>query len=204
MFCWGAMGRCVEARLLQGKIPFRRLVGVVDQHEAGIVLEAFGLLDHRDLILADKLCSEEFGNRCEEWDVVEDVPRGDDVDAAGGRGDGCDGGERGEPLVAGANDLGAAIGQGEVDGGVDGLAVDAEEFVGRGVGAGRVGAHAKAFGDGLEALGFFANAGARTPPPRLVDEGSVGRVHKADDAVIDVAGQVGGEESGAETGAEFG
>jgi hypothetical protein len=35
-------------------------------------------------------------------------------------------------------------------------------------------------------------------------EGSVGWVHEADDAVIDIAGQVGGEESGAEARAEFG
>ena len=98
--------------------------------------------------------------------VVEDVPRGDDVDAAGGGGDGRDGGEAREPLVAAANDLGAAVGQREVDGGFDGLAVDAEQLVGRGVAAGRVGAHAKAFGDGLEALGLFADAGAASATTR--------------------------------------
>jgi hypothetical protein len=137
-------------------------------------------------------------------DVVEDVPRGDDVDAAGGGGDGRDGGEAGEPLVARSGWFRAAVGQDEVDGGFDGLAVDAEQFVGRGVAAGGVGGHAEAFGDGLEALGLFADAGARSPPPGLMDEGSVGWVHEADDAVVDVAGQVGGEVGGAVAGAELG
>ena len=33
----------------------------------------------------------------------------------------------------------------------------------------------------------------RAPPPGLVDEGAVGGIHEADDAVVDGAGQVGGE-----------
>ena len=96
------------------------------------------------------------------------------------------------------DDFSAAVGQREVDGGLDWLAVDAEELVGRGVAAGRVRAHAKAFRDRLEALGLFADARARAPPPCLVNERPVRRVHQADDAVVDVAGQVGGEVGGAE------
>src|SRR5208282_3769287 len=84
------------------------------------------------------------------------------------------------------------------------LTVDAKELVGRGVTAWGVGAHAKALGNGLEALGLLADGAAGAPPPGLVDEGSVGGVHEPDDAVIDVAGQVGGEEGGAVAGAEFG
>ena len=59
----------------------------------GIVAQALGLLDHRDLVLAHKLRAEEFGDGRDKGHVVEDVPRGDDVDAAGGSGDRRDGGE---------------------------------------------------------------------------------------------------------------
>ena len=58
--------------------------------------------------------------------------------------------------------------------------------------------------DGFEALGFFVDAGGRAPPPGLVNEGAVRGVHEADDAVVDVAGEVGGEMRGAEAFCEFG
>src|SRR5580658_145449 len=54
-------------------------------------------------------------------------------------------------------------------------------------------AHAKAVGDGLEILVLLVDAVAAAPPPRLVDERSVGGIHEADDAVVDADGHVGGE-----------
>ena len=52
---YGAVERmfagAVEAALLQREVPLGGFVGIVDQHQAGIVLQAFGLLDHRLLIL---------------------------------------------------------------------------------------------------------------------------------------------------------
>ena len=136
--------------------------------------------------------------------MVKDVPRADDVDAAGRGSNWGDRREAGEPFGAAADGFVAAVRQDEVDGGFDGVAVDAEELVGRGVAAGGVGGHAEALRNGLEALGFFANGAARAPPPGLVDEGSVGGVHEANDAVIDVAGEIGGEVGGAVFFAEFG
>jgi len=201
---YDAGGGRVETGLLQGEVPLGGLVGIVDQHQARIVAEAFRLLDHGDLVLTHKFRAEELGNRSDEGDMIENVPRGDDVDAASGCGDRGDGGERGEPLVSGADDLCAAVGQPEVDSRFDGMAVDAEQFVWRGVAAGGVGAHAEAPGDGLKAFGFLADAGTRTPPPGLMDERAVRRVHETDDAVIDVARQVGGEVGCAIAWAEFG
>src|ERR1700739_3120630 len=64
-------------------------------------------------------------------------------------------------------------------------------------------AHAEAFKNRLEALGFFADAGPGSPPPGLVNEGSVRRIHEADDAMIHIAWQVGGKVSGAEARTEF-
>ena len=95
------------------------------------MFQAFGMLDHGELVLLDELCAEEFGDRRDEGDVVEDVPGSDDVDAAGGRAPGGDCRQAGEPFGAAADGLPAAVGEDEVDGGFDGLAVDAQELVGR-------------------------------------------------------------------------
>ena len=116
----------VEASLLQRKVPLGRFVGVVDQHQAGIVLQAFSLLNHRLLVLPDELRAEESRDRREERNVVEDVPCSDDVNAARRGGDRRDRGERGEPFVAAADDFSAAVRQHEVDGGLNGQAVNAE------------------------------------------------------------------------------
>src|SRR5271169_6837577 len=52
-------------------------------------------------------------------------------------------------------------------------------------------ANAEAVGDGLKNFFFFLNTVATPPPPRLVNERAVRRVHQANDAVIDVTGQLG-------------
>jgi hypothetical protein len=52
-------------------------------------------------------------------------------------------------------------------------------------------AHAKAKIDGLEDFLLFVNGIAAAPPPCLVDERSVRRIHQPDNAVIHAAGQVG-------------
>ena len=156
------------------------------------MLQALGLLDHGELILLDELGAEEFGDRGDEGNVVEDVPGSYDIDAAGGGGDRGDGGEAGKPLRAATDGFVAAVGQDEVDRGLDGVAVDAEQLIRRGVAAGCVGGHAEALRDGFEALGFFADGAARAPPPGLMDEWAVGWVHEANDAVVYVAGKIGG------------
>ena len=51
---------------------------------------------------------------------------------------------------------------------------------------------------GSKRFGLFVDAGGAAPPPGLVHEGAVRGVHEADDAVVDVAGEVGGEVCGAE------
>ena len=112
--------------------------------------------------------------------------------------------EAGEPLVSAADGFVAAVGENEVDGGGDGLAVDSEQLVGRAVSRRRVGGHAEALRDGLEVLFLFMDACLLAPPPGLVNKRTMSRVHQADDAVIDVAGQVGGEMRAAEARSELG
>src|SRR5436309_753521 len=51
-------------------------------------------------------------------------------------------------------------------------------------------AHAKAVGDRLEVLLLLVNAVARTPPPGLMDKGSMSWIHEADDAMVDADGHL--------------
>ena len=136
----------------------------------------------------NELRAKEFCDRRKERKIVKDVPGSDHVNAARRGSDGRDGRQRREPLVAAADDFSAPVRQHEVDSGFNGLAVDAEQFVGCGVPAGRVRAHAKAFRDRLETLGLFADTRTRAPPPRLMNKRPVRWVHQPNDAVIDVAG----------------
>ena len=82
-----------QMRGLQLEIPFGGTVGVVDQHEMRIVLQAFGLQFHGAAILFDELREDEFQQLGAEGQPAEDVPGGDHVDAALIAGDGRHGGE---------------------------------------------------------------------------------------------------------------
>src|SRR6201996_4613534 len=119
----------VEPRLFQREVPFGRAVRVVDQHKGRIMAQSLRLLDHGLLILTYKARTEEACYRCDQWHVVEDIPCGDHIDAAGGRRDRRDRGEAGEPLLAAANRLPAPVRQHKVDGRGNWLAIDTEQFV---------------------------------------------------------------------------
>ena len=82
VLCGCAVGG-VESGLLEREVPFGGFVGVIDEHEAWIVAQALGLLNHCDLILANELCAKELGNRRDEGDMVKEIPCCDHVDAAG-------------------------------------------------------------------------------------------------------------------------
>src|SRR5215467_14003555 len=56
-------------------------------------------------------------------------------------------------------------------------------------------AHPKTVRDRFEVLAFFMNAVTSTPPPCLMNKRTVRRIHEADDAVVDVAGEIGGKVS---------
>src|SRR5689334_7105724 len=126
-------GLSIEARLLQPEIPFGWPIGIVDQHQRRVVPEAVCLFDHRLLVLPHEARAEEASNRCDEWHVIEDVPGGDYIDAAGGRRDWGDCGQAGEPLISATNGFEAAVRKDKIDGGGDRLTVDPEQFVRRAV-----------------------------------------------------------------------
>ena len=160
----------VEPGLLQREVPFGGAVGVVDEHEVGVVLQANCLALHGLLVLAYKFLAKEAANGQHQWSrPAKNIPRGTHVDAAMVLGDGRDRGQSREPSFAAAHCFKTQVGQDEINGGLDLVASfgarESHEFVRRAVGRGRVRAHAEAVRDGLEVLFFFVNAVAAAPPP---------------------------------------
>ena len=82
-----------EVRGLELEVPFGRTVGVINQHEMRIVLQAFGLEFHGAAVLLDEFGENEFQQLRTEGEPAEEIPGGDDIDAALIPGDGRDGGQ---------------------------------------------------------------------------------------------------------------
>src|SRR6185437_17143997 len=103
-----------------------------------------------------------------------------------------------EPVLPCPDRLQPQVRQNEIDCCRDGIGVgvEAQQFVWRAVGTGSVGAHAKAVGNRLELFLFLVDAVASAPPPRLMNKGSVRRIHQANDDVVHAARQIGGEVGG--------
>ena len=97
----GALG--FEVRGFQLEIPLRGTVGVVDQHQVWIVLQSFRLHFHRAAVLFDKLCEDEFQQRRPEWHPIENVPAGNDINAAAVTSDWRDRSQGQEPILPGSN-----------------------------------------------------------------------------------------------------
>src|SRR5581483_3482316 len=133
--------------------------------------------------------------RFDERNAGKNIPRGDGVDAAEVATDRRDRGQAGKPVFPGANLFVAQVGQDEIDGGGDrvGRRVEAQQFVRRAVGTRGVCAHTEAVGNGLELFRFLVDTSSTAPPPRLVHEGSMRRIHQPDNPVIHIAGQVGAD-----------
>lgn len=74
----GAGAAGLEQISLQGEIPLGLTVGIVNEHQPRVVLQAFGLLDHGFLVLAQK----RFRERAKQENGDRQIPRGDEVDAA--------------------------------------------------------------------------------------------------------------------------
>ena len=100
-----------------------------------------------------------------------------------------------EPVLPCLNRFIALVGENEIDGRRDRIriGVEAQQLVRCAVRTGRVGAHAKTHRNGLKVLLLLMNTVPGAPPPCLMDKGTVGWIHEANDSVIDVAGQVGRE-----------
>ncbi len=160
-----------------------------------IVLQAFGLQFHRAPVLLDEFREHEFQQLGAERHPAKEVPGGDDIDAAVVARNRSNCGQAREPVFPRSDGFRAQVGQGKVDGGGHrvGIGVQAQQFVRRGVRTGGVSAHAEAVGDGLEIFLLLVDARPLAPPPGLMDKGSVGRVHQANNAVVDTYRHVGGE-----------
>src|SRR5262249_35869876 len=95
----------VEHSLLESEIPFGGTVGVVDQHQVRVVLQAFGLNFHSAAVLFDEFCEHEFQYLRPEWYPAKNIPGRDNVDAALTTRDRRDRGQAGKPILADADDL---------------------------------------------------------------------------------------------------
>ena len=84
----GSSAAGIEIGLLELEIPLGGTIGVVDQHEMGIVFQTFRLLFHGLAILLDELGKNELQQLGAERHPAKDVPGGDYVDAAMIAGDG--------------------------------------------------------------------------------------------------------------------
>src|SRR6516225_1039791 len=89
----------VEPRLLQLEVPLRGPVGVIDEHQVRVVLQALGLLLHGFAVLLDELGKHELQQVGTEGQPAEQVPCRDHVDTASASGDGRDCGQGREPVL---------------------------------------------------------------------------------------------------------
>jgi hypothetical protein len=96
---------------LQPEIPFRGAVGVVDQHQVRIMFQALGLQFHGAAVLLHKFCEDEFQQLGAEGNPAKQIPGGDYIDAALVARDWSDGGQAGEPVLAGADDSERRLGR---------------------------------------------------------------------------------------------
>src|ERR1700723_1468192 len=188
----GALG--FQMRRLQLEIPARLAIGIIHQHHAILVLQTERLLFDHFTVLANETRAKHMNNERDDREPGKNVPCGDEIQAAEIVADRRDRGTARQPVPASANLLEALIGQYEVDRGGGRFAGDElQELVGRAIGGGCVRAHAKTVGNRLELFGFLADASPAAPPPRLMHERTVSRVHQSDDAVVHAARQIGPE-----------
>ena len=179
-------------RGLQFEIPARLAVGIIYQHHAVFVLQPQRLLFDHFGILADESRAENVNDEGDDRQPGENIPGGAKIQAAKIVANGSDCGATGEPVTAGADLFEALVGQNEIDPGGGKLAgEELQDFVRRAVRRGRVRAHAKTVRNGLELFLFFADAVTAAPPPGLVHERAMRRVHQSDDGLIDAAGKIG-------------
>jgi len=181
-----------EIRRLQLKIPARLPVGVIDQHHPRLHLQAWLLPLDNVLILRNKALAEEFQYR-RHRKPTEQIPGGDKIQAAKIAPDRRDRRAIREPICAAADLLGAHIRQFKIDLRCNLIAIKPQQFVRTAVGRRRVRTHAEAVGNRLKRFLLFTNAAPAAPPPGLMHEGAMRRVHQANDSRVHAAREVGGK-----------
>lgn len=110
-----------EMRGLQLEIPFGGTVGVVDEHEMRIVLQAFGLQFHGAAVLLDEFGEDELEELGAKGHPAENVPGGHDVDAALIASDGRYRGERRKPVLPCPDNFAAQVGKNKINRCRDGI-----------------------------------------------------------------------------------
>jgi hypothetical protein len=172
--------------LLQRKIPFRRTVRVINQHQLRIMLQSFRLPNHRFLILPQKYLRKDAKHR----NRKRQIPRRDKIDPAQIPANRRHRRAARKPQLPTSVDLRPDIREHEINGRRHSFTSHfRQQLVRRAVRAWLVRAHPKSIWNRLKLFRLLMNAGLAPPEPRLMHKRPVRRVHQSDYPVIDVRRQ---------------
>src|SRR5580698_3796115 len=147
----GALG--FQVRSLQFEIPARLAVRIVHEHHAIFIFQTERLLANYFRILANESRAEDVNDERDDRKPWKNIPGGDEIEAAEIVSYRCDRRAAGKPVAAGANLFEPLVGQNEINHRGGRLAgYEFQDFVGRAVCRGCVGAHAKALRNRLKLL----------------------------------------------------
>ncbi|MCU1252896.1 MAG: hypothetical protein JWQ49_5925 [Edaphobacter sp.] len=190
--------RTLQPSLLQRKIPLRRLVRIVDQHQPRIEPQPLRLLHHRLLILPHKPSPEKLSNRSYKWHPIKNIPGRTNIDPAGRSCNRRHGSQTGKPLLPGPNRLIPPVRQHKINRRRNRLSINPQQFIRRRVRTRSMRRHAKpcisplvlAVVQRFKMLLLLMNTRPAPPPPRLMHKRPMRRIHQPDNPVVHIARQL--------------
>ena len=169
---------------LQPEIPFRRPVGIINQHQPRIVLQSFGLQDHRLLVLPQKFLRKNPENP--NWQ--KQIPSRHKINPAKIAPHRRHRRPAREPKLPAPNLFRPHIRQNKIDRRRHRLArIFLQHSVRRAVRARRMRTHPESIWNRLELFLFFMDTVPTAPIPRLVYKRPVRRIHQPDDSLVHTA-----------------
>ena len=166
---------------LQPEIPFRRPVRIIDQHQPRVVLQPFGLQDHRLLVLPQKFLRKYSENP----NGHQQVPRRHEINPAKIAPHRRHRRPARKPQLPGPNLFRPDIWQNKIDRRRHRLArIFLQHPVRRAVRARRVRTHPESIRNRFKLFFFFVNAMPAPPVPRLMHERPVRRIHQPNNPLV--------------------
>ncbi len=172
---------------LQPEIPLRRPVRIIDQHQPRVVLQPFGLQDHRLLVLPQKFLRKYSENP----NGHQQVPRRHEINPAKIAPHRRHRRPARKPQLPAPNLFRPDIWQNKIDRRSNRLTgVFLQHPVRRAVRARRVWAHPKTIRNRFKLFFFFVNAMPAAPVPRLMHKRPVRRVHQSNNPLVHMRRQL--------------
>ena len=131
MFRLSATPLGFEMRRFQREVPFGWTIGVINQHKMWVVFQPLSLQLHRVPVLLHKLCENKLQQRRPKRYPIENIPAGDDINAAVIVGNRRDRGQTREPIFASPNRLRPHIGKNKINRGGDrvGIGIHTQKLI---------------------------------------------------------------------------